>query len=75
VITWVLVPSAGLVAVVGLIVEYAALAAPATSVNCPKLVVPETPFMLAVPVFAMVPDAKGVPVVGRTCIPFHVMDE
>ena len=77
--TWVLEPSAALVATAGLMVECAALAAPATSVNVPKLVVPlVTPTIVDVPVpplLVMLPDANGVPAVGRTCIPDHVIRE
>lgn len=46
-------------------------ALPGLSVNEPKLVVPETPMMLAVPELVMVPEANGVPAVGRTLIPDH----
>src|SRR6266853_3655585 len=42
------------------------LAAPATSRREPKLEVGETPVMLAVPVRARLPAARGVPAVGRT---------
>ena len=41
--------------------------APATSVNVPKFVVPFViPETVAVPDFVMLPDASGVPAVGRT---------
>ena len=41
---------------------------PATSVKVPKFDEPDTPAIVAVPVFVMLPDASGVPAVGRTRI-------
>src|SRR5436190_8520707 len=42
------------------------LAAPATSVNVPKFVVPLTAAAVAVPVLTILPLANGVPAEGRT---------
>src|SRR3990172_6087349 len=46
---------------------------PATSVRVPKFVTPAvTPLMVEVPLFVMLPEARGVPAEGRTRIFCHV---
>jgi len=48
------------------------LAAPATSVNVPKLELEVMPLIVAAPESVMLPLASGLPAVGRTLIPDHV---
>ena len=50
----------------GWVIMTSCVFAPTTSVSVPKLVLPVTPEMDEVPLFVILPEAKGVPAVGRT---------
>lgn len=70
---WVVSAVPAVAVVAGWVWMVSLVAAPTTSVNVPKLVVPPvTPAMVAVPLFVIFPVASGVPAEGRTRTFCHV---